>query len=72
MTLTSGSASSSNGMSLMNKLITLTSEGKYSLIDTVVEKLGAKKPSKSSNKEEEKKKEEKPVDSWADVVSKSK
>jgi hypothetical protein len=56
----------------MNKLITLTSEGKYSLIDTVVEKLGAKKPSKSSNKEEEKKKEEKPVDSWADVVSKSK
>jgi hypothetical protein len=45
----------------MNKLITLTSQGKYSLIETVVEKLGAKKPSKPS-KQEEKKKEESPVD----------
>ena len=54
----------------MNKLITLTSQGKYSLIETVVEKLGAKKPSKPS-KQEEKKKEESPVDQWSEVVSKT-
>ena len=51
----------------MNKLITLTSQGKFSLIETVVDKLGAKKP----GKKEEKKKEEAPSDSWTDVVSKA-
>jgi len=39
LTLTSGGSSAEQGLTLMNKLITLTSEGKYSLIDTVVEKL---------------------------------
>jgi hypothetical protein len=40
LSLTSSKSSSADGgMGLMNKMITLATEGKYSLIDTVVDKL---------------------------------
>lgn len=61
-------------MSLMNKLITLTSEGKFSLIDTVVDKLVKKVDEKPKKDEEEKKEVKKEVsaDSWNEIVTKAK
>ena len=61
-------------MSLMNKLITMTSEGKFSLIETVVDKLVKKQA--APKKPEEAKKEELPSssasDDWTAVLAKPK
>jgi hypothetical protein len=74
LTLSSGGSSSGQGLSLMNKLITLTSEGKFSLIDTVVDKLVKKVDEKPKKDEEEKKEVKKEVsaDSWNEIVTKAK
>jgi hypothetical protein len=50
LTLSQGSKSSGGSGQLMNKLISLSSEGKFSIIDSVVEKV--------SKRTEEKKKSE--------------
>ena len=58
----------------MNKLITMTSEGKFSLIETVVDKLVKKQA--ANKKPEESKKEELPSkqasEDWTTVMAKPK
>ena len=58
LTLTSANLSGSNGMTLMNKLITLTVKGKYSLIESVIERFGVKLSGKTPTKAEVKAKED--------------
>jgi hypothetical protein len=71
LTLTAGKSSSKDGgMSLMNKMINLTTEGKYSLIETVVDKLTKKQEAKKTEKKE-KKKEPAQADDWVSVLSKT-
>ena len=54
----------------MNKMITLTSEGKYSIIETVVDKMAKKQEAKKTEKEENKKEPAQTAD-WASALSKT-
>ena len=53
----SKNSGSESGMSLMSKMISLATEGKYSLIETVIDKITKKQETKKSGKEEKKKSE---------------
>ena len=65
LTLSQGSKSGSGSGTLMNKLISLSSEGKFSIIDSVVEKVSkiteVKKESSDGGKS-----------SWYDIISTAK
>ena len=57
LTLSSGGSGSGKDLGLMNKLISLSSEGKISIIDSVVDKVSKGELSKKKKQSEEKKSE---------------
>ena len=74
LTLSQGSKSGSGSGTLMNKLISLSSEGKFSIIDSVVEKVSKITEEKKVSKITEEKKESSDggKSSWYDIISTAK